>query len=308
MVDFGITKIFTCQICGQAYKHLGHFWREHEIASGHYFEKFFPRKNPYSHQKLHFQNFDKYFLNDFSSKDEMRDYFKTLKDSDIVSYCKELLVRRKEIKQWIYTPSYVELKTVFCPSTVFYDKILFGGYYEFCKSIGFQPKFVKPIESFLLPTDDLLIDVDTREQTALPFKHFQLKTLPFGDYTISGSNVYIERKSLVDFIGSFGKGLPRIKDEIWRAKQAGVYIIVLVEEKLDFALNYDKVQSKKRHSKASPDYIFHNVREIMQTFDNVQFVFGDSREKCQKLVLFFLANSKNIQYIDIQEYLTKNAS
>jgi hypothetical protein len=306
--DFDINKIFICQICGKEYKHLGHFWREHEIASTSYFETYFPRKNPYTNKKLHFnKSLDNYFLNDFSSKDEMKEYFRALKDIEIVEYCKELLLRRKFIKNWVYTPSYVELKTVFIPSTIFYDKILFGGYYEFCRSIGFAPRFVKPVESFITPSDDLLISVDTREQNALTFKHFQLKTLPFGDYTIDNCNVYIERKSLIDFIGSFGNGLARIKDEIWRAKQAGAYIIVLVEEKLDFALHYSDIQYKKVKSKASPTFIFHNVREIMQTFDNVQFVFGGDRPKCQNLVKFFLANTKNVQHIDIQEFLVKSS-
>lgn len=303
-IDFD--KLNTCAICNYPFGNIGHFYRKHKITASNYFETHWPRVNPHTQKKLQFLDFDSYFLNDFDSKDQMREYFRKCSDGQIVEYCKDLFERRKNIKKWIYTPSFVELKSVFSPSTIFYDKILFGGYYEYAKSLDLVNKFIHTTESFSsVPEEDLLIEVDSREQKSYNFKHFQVKTLPFGDYTIAGSSVYVERKSLIDFIGSFGKDVQRLKDELWRAKQAGAYIIVLIEEKFDFALNFDKIQYKNR-GRATPEFIFHNVRDIMQTFDNVQFVFGDNRSKSKNLVLFFLANEKNIRFIDIQEYLLRN--
>lgn len=295
----------TCKVCGQLWDNLSHFWRQHKIASKKYFAQNFPRINPALNKAIYFKDFDSYFLNDFASKEEMRDWFRTLNDYQIVDYCKNLLLRRKQIKSLVYSPSFVELKSVLSPTTIFYDKILYGGYYSFCKEIGLHNKFKKLYFELNPPVDDLLVFCDSREQRPIIFKHCQIKTLDFGDYTCQDSKVFIERKDFTDFVGSLGKDVERIKNEIWRAKDVGAYIVFVIESPFDFCLNFDRIQFRN-FSKTTPEFIFHNVRSIMQTFDNVQFVFAEDRQIAKKLILFILRNHRDILNIDIQEFLAKS--
>lgn len=83
---------------------------------------------------------------------------------------------------------------------------------------------------------------DTREQAPLSFKDDLLEkvekvALPFGDYGAQYTDgtkppIVFERKSLGDLFGTMGKGYPRFRKEMERAKEAGVALIIAVEAPL----------------------------------------------------------------------------
>ena len=89
----------------------------------------------------------------------------------------------------------------------------------------------------------MLIQIDTREQANChivrffdchSIDHVDTECLIAGDY-YAGGNVAIERKrNLVELAQTCGKGHQRFKRELERAKELGIKLIVLVEEKTYF--------------------------------------------------------------------------
>ena len=88
----------------------------------------------------------------------------------------------------------------------------------------------------------MIILIDTREQLPLDFNHLyitetQSKGLKVGDYGCQYVDGYIppvffERKSLGDLFGTMGKGYPRFKRSLLRAKELKFKLILLVEATL----------------------------------------------------------------------------
>ena len=192
------------------------------------------------------------------------------------------------------------------PSIIFYNKI-FKNYYDLCAEIGLKNKFFLPdlqINYFKnrLSQKDLIF-VDTREQEWLKFDiPFEIKTLPFGDYTLKDNpECFIERKSLNDFISTLSvKNFERFKNEIKKAKENNAYLIVMIEEKLSNALSFNYLPHISKKIKATPDYIFHNVREMLQTYDNLQFLFVDGREEMKRVIEILFASQDYYKRIDLQ--------
>ena len=126
----------------------------------------------------------------------------TLPEEEARKYLKDLLLKRKEKKNLIYSPCQVELRTIFNPSIITYEK-KFPDYYKLCKSLGFKNKYKNlknQITAANRKDEDLKIYVDTREQLPLKFNiASESKALKFGDYALSDKsltcNCYIERKS-----------------------------------------------------------------------------------------------------------------
>ena len=225
----------------------------------------------------------------------------------MVAIFKYLLIKRKESKNLIYSPTQVELRTIMAPSIISYNKI-FKDYYDVCSSIGLENKFIHPnlvgdhFKNKLIAKD--IIYVDTREQSWLKFDTpFEIKTLGFGDYTCSNDNCgcFIERKSLSDFISTLSvKNFDRFKNEIEKAKKNNSYIIVMVEEKVSNALSFQYLPHISKKIKATPEYIFHNVRELLQNYNNLQFLFVDGRNEMKRLIESIFASKCYYKKIDLQ--------
>jgi ERCC4-type nuclease len=89
----------------------------------------------------------------------------------------------------------------------------------------------------------LIILVDTREQ--LPYwsrtECAKLK-LFVGDYTTTAlfNHTHIERKSAIDFWGTLTRGYRRFRNEIVRARDAQIRLVILVEttESKFYAMNF----------------------------------------------------------------------
>lgn len=83
------------------------------------------------------------------------------------------------------------------------------------------------------------IIIDNREQKCLEFDHpyvtgVSYETISCGDYGVRFKNGYVpplffERKSISDLYGTMGKGYPRFKKELSRAKENDLRLILIIE-------------------------------------------------------------------------------
>jgi len=299
-----------CKVDGKEFKdekslHLA--LRGYGLNKEKYYHTYYPKKDLLTGDVLNFKNKEQYFNSDFNDKNNMKKWLKNQTIQEAQEYCKQLLIKRKEEKNLTYSPSQIELRTIMSPSVIFYNKI-FDNYYDLCSSVGLENKFIHSqniAHQFKnkLTTKDTIY-VDTREQNWLKFNiPFEIKTLPYGDYTCSNDNCscYIERKSLSDFISTLSSGnLDRFKNEIEKAKKNNSYIVVVVEEKLQSALSFQYLPHISKKIKATPEFIFHNVRSLIQEYDNLQFLFVDGREEMKKVIESILASNCFYKKVDLQ--------
>jgi len=299
-----------CKVDGKEFKdekslHLA--LRGYGLNKEKYYHQYYPRKDLLTGEVINFKSKEQYFNSDFNDKNNMKKWLKEQPIEISQEYCKRLLAKRKEEKNLTYAPTQVELRTIMAPSIVFYNKI-FQNYYDLCSSLGLENKFIHPnlikdnFKSKLSQKD--IIYVDTREQSWLKFNTpFEIKTLSFGDYTCSNENCgcFIERKSLSDFISTLSiKNIDRFKNEIDKAKKNNSYIIVMIEELLSNALSFQYLPHISKKIKATPEYIFHNVRELLQNYDNLQFLFVEGRKEMTRLIEAIFASKCFYKKIDLQ--------
>jgi len=271
-----------------------------------YYQKYYERRDLLTDELINFKTKEQYLNSDFNDKNNMKKWLKAQTIDKAQEYCKQILIKRKDSKNLIYSPSQVELRTIMAPSVVFYNKI-FNDYYDLCSTIGLENKFVNPdliINNFnsKLSQKDIIY-VDTREQSWLKFNiPFEIKTLPFGDYTCKNNpNCFIERKSLSDFISTLSvKNYERFNNEINKAKKDNSYIIVVVEDTLSNALSFQYLPHISKKIKATPEYIFHNVREMLQNYDNLQFLFVDGRKEMVRVIEIIFASKESYKKLDLQ--------
>lgn len=281
--------------------------KKHGFNKVKYYQKYFERRDLLTNELINFKTKDQYFANDFNDKNNMKKWLKEQSIEKAQEYCTQLLIKRKESKNLIYSPSQVELRTIMSPSIIFYNKI-FNDYYDLCSNIGLENKFIHPkniTDQFKNKLNNKsIIYVDTREQSWLKFNtKFEIKTLPFGDYSCSNDNCkcFIERKSLSDFISTLSiKNFNRFKNEIDRARKSQAYLIVIIEEKLSNALSFQYLPHISKKIKATPEYIFHNVRELLQSYNNLQFLFVDGRQEMTRIIESIFTSNCFYKKIDLQ--------
>lgn len=299
-----------CKVDGKEFKdekslHLA--LRGYGLNKEKYYHTYYPKKDLFSGETINFKNKEQYLNSDFNDKNNMKKWLKDQPIEKAQEYCKSLLVKRKVDKNIVYSPTQVELRTIMSPSVIFYNKI-FNNYYDLCSEVGLENKFVHPkditnqFKNKLTVRDTIY--VDTREQSWLKFDiPFEIKTLPFGDYSCSNDNCdcYIERKSLSDFISTLSIGnLDRFKNEITKAKKNNAYLVVVIEEKLANALSFQYLPHISKKIKATPEYIFHNVRQLIQDYDNLQFLFVDGKNEMKRVIESIFSSKCFYKKIDLQ--------
>ena len=299
-----------CKIDGKEFKDeksLHFALRGYGLNKEKYYHTYFPKKDLLTGETINFKTKDQYLNSDFNDKNNMKKWLKEQSLDKAQEYCKNLLIKRKKDKNLIYSPTQIELRTIMSPSIIFYNKI-FDNYYDICSNIGLENKFIHPnnITSQFqnkLTTKDTIY-VDTREQSWLKFDiPFEIKTLSFGDYSCSNENCncYIERKSLSDFISTLSvKNFDRFKNEIEKAQKNNSYLIVIVEEKLASALSFQYLPHISKKIKATPEYIFHNVRSLIQEYSNLQFLFVDGRNEMKRAIESIFSSKCFYNKIDLQ--------
>ena len=207
------------------------------------------------------------------------------------------MLERKEKKNLIYSPSQVELRTTSIPSIISFEK-KFNDYYKLCESLGFKNKYknIENIATASIPkTKDLKVYVDSREQLPLKFNlPTEVRGLKFGDYALSEKsltcNCYIERKSLSDFISTISvQNYDRFCREIERAYENEANLIIVVEDTLTNALSFPYLPHISRKIKVTPEFIFHQVRDMIQKYDHIQFLFVKGRKESVRVIekIFF---------------------
>jgi hypothetical protein len=299
-----------CKVDGKEFKdekslHLA--LRGYGLNKEKYYHTYFPKKDLLTGDVILFKTKEQYLNSDFNDKNNMKKWLKQQPLEEAQDYCKNLLVKRKNEKNLIYSPTQIELRTIMSPSIISYNQI-FEDYYRLCSEIGLENKYIHPnaitnqFKNKLSLKDTIY--VDTREQNWLKFNiPFEIKTLSFGDYACGNDNCgcYIERKSLSDFISTLSAGnFDRFKNEIDKSRKNNCNLIVIVEEKLANALSFQYLPHISKKIKATPEYIFHNVRSLIQEHSNLQFLFVDGREEMKRVIESIFASKCFYSKIDLQ--------
>jgi hypothetical protein len=262
-----------------------------------YYQQCHPRHDLYDGKLIKFKNKNQYFSTDFNSRTNLKMWLKEAPEEDSKKYCIDLLKARKTAKNLIYAPTQVELRTLMLPPIYYYD-LLFGDYYKLCEKLGFKNKYStlgEFVTGAAYSKDDYTIYVDTREQLPLELDWpTESKGLKVGDYALSDPEItcdcYIERKSLSDFISTLSvKHFDRFEREIQRAQELKGYLIILVEDTLNNALSFRYLPYISKKIKVTPEFIFRNVRQLIQKYPHIQFLFVKNREESSRIIkrIFF---------------------
>ena len=310
-------KKYKCVICLKTFdteKSLHFHLRSHGIKTKEYYEKYFPKFDLLTGEKIEFKNVESYKKKYFLSATNFRLWRNSSESYEVQKFCKKLFEERKADGKIRYSPSEVELRSLMWPSVQESNEI-FGDYYEFCSNIGLINKFknYQDIEK-PEPDDDYTIYVDTREQRPLKFESLATKVhgLKFGDYCRSdekesGSPMRIERKSLADFVSTLSpKNYDRFKREIMKAADNNCFLVVLVESVFANAMSFKRereIGSKERIHKATkmnPGYILKRMRDLCQEFSHIQFLFVDGRDESSRVMKEIFSNTWYYSQLDLQ--------
>lgn len=292
-----------CLICNLDNPEKSHYWVLHRVSEQNYFEKYYPKTDLFTKEKLIFKSKESYFQNDFQTKSNLQAYFRTLSGSQQRQFCKDLLQKRKIIKNLIFAPCQFELKSMLFPTLITYNSFQ-GGYEEICKELGLKLRY--SYYSVKIPQNNKKLDIviDTREQKPLSFSKLvscNINTLNYGDYSLlhNPKKIVVDRKALNDYGGTISRDNERFRREIDRAKKDNGYLIVLIEEK------FSNIQSIKylphtKHIKATSDFLLHKTRELIADYDCVQFLAVDGRKKASQVIESLFSTDLDIKHLDLQ--------
>ena len=302
----------SCKICDKEFekdKSLHLHIKAHKLSIEQYYHQNFPRHDLHTKELIKYKSKDQYFSSDFNNKRNLKSWLKSIPNKQAQEYCTALLQKRKEEKGLVYAPTQVELRTLPMPPIQYYE-LLFDSYYKLCKKIGYKNKFkCIPTKKEYEETysDDHLIYIDSREQKPLEIEDFptEVRGLKFGDYCLNDKektqNTYIERKSVPDLIGTLSSGLERFKNEINRAAEENAYMVILVERNLNDCLAFNRLKHVyKKNTRVTPDFIFHNIRDLIQEFSHIQFLFVNGRDECIRIVKKLLLSDVLKEKHDLQ--------
>jgi hypothetical protein len=300
-----------CLVCNAEFaddKSLHRHVKAHGFHVFEYYQHVTPRRDLHDGSLILFKNKEQYFKTDFNSITNMRLWLDAQTPEKRAEYMKALLSKRQTEKHLEFAPTQVELRSLKMPGMFYYNQV-FVDYYALTDSMGFRSRyeFVEKLDCHDLFRDaGAKIFIDTREQLPLEFDcPTETVTLKFGDYSFSKPDpsgaVHVERKSIGDFIGTLSGGRERFEREIVRAKEAGAYLVVLVEENLANAIKFNTLESVyHKNTKATPEFVFHNVRELIQRYEHIQFLFVKDRKQASSMVKRLFCCGNQIRKIDLQ--------
>lgn len=135
----------------------------------------------------------------------------------------------------------------------------------------------------------MIIWQDTREQSPLDFSGYDIVTevkhskLDCGDYCVQFKNGFIpavrwERKSIPDLFGTLGKGHDRFKEEIQRAKDFDVKLMLLIEGTIA------DISNGTYYSTIDGDKIVKTVFSLWERYD-LYPVFCVDRNECARFIV-----------------------
>lgn len=299
--------MFFCKICNTGFSterglHI-HVSKNEKLLVSEYYHKYYPRYDLYDGKIIEFSTKESYFQKDFNSRKNFALWAKNNDKKVVLNYSTEKLKERIEKKNLLFAPCHVELRSLMLPSISGWDSLCgINKYLNLCNDNGCASRF----DYFDLVKNALdvkKIYVDTREKTPWEFKiKTEVKKIKCGDYSVDGSSVFIERKSLADLVGTLSvKNYDRFSREIERAKKNNIYLVVLCEESLSAVLNY--YPKKFFGQKVSGSYIFNKIRKLLQSFDNLQFCFTEKGLNTTDIAISIFQKGDRVCNIDIQYYL-----
>ncbi len=285
------------------HKHL----RKIKVKQEVYYTQYAPQLDLGTREPIPFKTpVERYVKTEFINKINLKRFLKEQPAAG-KAWAIDWLVKRKAEKGLVYPPLQSELRSLMCPGIAYYNHI--GGYSQICQEIGYTIRFngSVPVES---PPDCPVI-VDTREQNPLKLKVPTVNAkVNCGDYALPAGHdkgIYIERKSLQDFVGTLSprqtrlgdSNLARFERELERAKELGAYLILLVESDINQALGFNFLPHMK-HFYVQPDHIFKNLRDLFYRFSDFQALFVNGRIEAAKAVPTLLGMGEAVKTFDVQ--------
>lgn len=291
------------------HKHL----RKLKIKQEAYYQDYAPQRDLCTGEVIPFKApASRYLTIEFAHKNHLKRW---LKEQPVAgrAWAVEWLAKRRAEKGLIYPPLQSELRTLMCPTIPYYDHV--GGYTAICRELGYTIRFEGDVPAAGRLTCPIVID--NREQLPLfnPDKRrladplVQWGTLRCGDYGLPAGHdvgVYIERKSLSDFIGTLSdretrggdSNLARFTRELERAAEAGSYLVMLIESDINQTLGFNHLPHI--HSKVTPEHVFHNLRDLFHRFPDFQALFVAGRTEAAKAVPALLSMGTAVRTFDHQ--------
>lgn len=277
---------------------LHRYLRKLKVKQEDYYIQYLPRKDALTGEQIPFKSVDQYLNTEFLSKENLRKWINQNPTQGLL-WAVNWLAKRKVEKELVYPPTQVELRSLLCPTMHYYNGA--GGYNKICQELGYKIRFegeFNPFPSWLMEKMDDLIITDTREQLPLSINSTIRAKLNVGDYGLVPDHdvgVYIERKSIADFVGTMSLGYARFVREMERAKEVDAYIIILIEYPLDLALAH-----KPKHGNTSMAHVFKRLRDLLSNFTNVQALFALNHEESGWLVPKLLSAGTSVKHVDLQ--------
>lgn len=299
----------SCKLCTEIFKDETLFHkhlRTHKVLQAVYYQTYYPRNDKFDGKMILFKNREFYLNSDFNSRENMVSWIKSVPEAEAKAYIVEWFKKRIEKKGLVYAPAQVELRSL-CIPAIFYLIKLFGDYNKLCEELGLKIKYKTHTwnPSYKSFKASHKIIRDTREQLPLKFSIGRIdEGMDFADYKLNDDkfthNCYIERKSLSDFYGTLSSGIERFKKELERAAEAKANVIVLVESPFESVYEFINQPQVYRKVTISPEYVFHNMRNIVQANPTVQFLFVKDREEASHIIENLFKSDGYFKDIDLQ--------
>jgi len=281
-----------CNLCSKEFSSLSglhtHLSRTHKVSQKEFYYSFFPRYDLQSGDLIDYKDYKQYHEADFNSRESFSDWLaEHYKEDATKEYCFAKLKERMARKNISEIPCHCALKSLMLPSIYGFER-MYGSLEAFeaaIKQAGFKLKFDYSLERILEP-GPMKIFMDSREQRPLGFQGVTDKMkLSVGDYVPDKpfySDVYIDRKSLPDLAGTLVSGRERVEREIQRALDLNFYLIFVIEDSYANTLGYSSDTSFSR--KLNGQHIMHEIRGLMEKYNNIQFVFANNRSRAATVI------------------------
>jgi len=95
-------------------------------------------------------------------------------------------------------------------------------------------------------------------------------------------------------------GYERFVKEIERSQEQNAYLIILVEESLQNALSFKYLPYISKKIKATPEFIFHRARGLIQKYPRIQFLFVNGRKESSRIIELIFTSQCVHEKIDLQ--------
>lgn len=141
------------------------------------------------------------------------------------------------------------------------------------------------------------ITIDQQEKRPWHFDPALVRTriahIKTGDYCVTGDSGFaVERKSLNDFVGTISTGWDRFQREIYRAREAGFHLPVIVEARFSdilFAVQIDGTITPPPHDhpRITPGFVLKRIGEMEMLGASARFADGPVEAAMLAVALLF---------------------